>query len=68
MPLTRPGRSTPHRAEKKLENRLVKDERIEKHERLIEVEKSRCGRSGTSSMLGQNHDLNFYIATSLLSR
>ena len=51
----------PHSAEKKLENRLMKDERIEKHERVIFIEKSRCGRSGTKLKLGQNQDLNFYI-------
>jgi len=51
----------PHSAEKKLENRLMKDERIEKHERVIFIEKSRCGRSGTKLKLGQNEDLNFYI-------
>ena len=51
----------PHNPENKLQNRLVKDQRVEKHERLITIEKSRSGRSGTKLKLGQNEDLGFYI-------
>ena len=41
-----------------------KQQQIQRHERLIEVEKSRSGRSGTHLILGQDDDLNFYISTS----
>jgi len=51
----------PHNPENKLQNRLMKDQRVEKHERLITIEKSRSGRSGTKLKLGQNEDLGFYI-------
>ena len=51
----------PHNPENKLQNRPMKDQRVEKHERLITIEKSRSGRSGTKLKLGQNEDLGFYI-------
>ena len=39
-----------------------KGPKLQSHERLIEIEKSRSGRSGTHLVLGQNQDLDFYIA------
>ena len=59
--LQNPNSAEVIKQQKKLENRLMKDERIEKHERVISIEKSRCGRSGTKLKLGQDQDLNFYI-------
>ena len=58
--LQNPNSAEMIKQQKKLENRLMKDERIEKHERFISIEKSRSGRSGTKLKLGQD-DLNFYI-------
>jgi RecA-family ATPase len=44
------------------QKRSKQQQQIQRHERLIEVEKSRSGRSGTHLILGQDDDLNFYIS------
>jgi hypothetical protein len=44
------------------QKRSKQQQQLQPHERLIEVEKSRSGRSGTHLILGQDDDLNFYIA------
>jgi len=44
------------------QKRSKQQQQVQRHERLIEVEKSRSGRSGTHLILGQDDDLNFYIS------
>ena len=50
------------RAESDPQKRSKQQQQLQPHERLIEVEKSRSGRSGTHLILGQSDDLDFYIA------
>ena len=50
------------RPENDPQKRSKQQQQLQPHERLIEVEKSRSGRSGTHLILGQSDDLDFYIA------
>ena len=50
------------RPESDPQKRSKEQQQLKPHERLIEVEKSRSGRSGTHLILGQTEDLDFYIA------
>jgi len=50
------------RPESDPQKRSKQPQQVQRHERLIEVEKSRSGRSGTHLILGQDDDLNFYIS------
>ena len=50
------------RPESDPQKRSKQQQQLQPHERLIEVEKSRSGRSGTHLILGQSDDLDFYIA------
>ena len=50
------------RPESDPQKRSKQQQQVQRHERLIEVEKSRSGRSGTHLILGQDDDLNFYIS------
>jgi len=50
------------RPESDPQKRSKPQQQVQRHERLIEVEKSRSGRSGTHLILGQDDDLNFYIS------
>ena len=50
------------RPESDPQKRSKEQQQLKPHERLIEVEKSRSGRSGTHLVLGQTDDLDFYIA------